>query len=154
MGQANADDIRLFFDDRAAAREKAALDRDGVLSREPDTLVESWSSLLSAEDAGALTPEFASYLVRCGRDGLAPGDQGWWDDGCAHLAPWGFSLDAIRVPVQLWHGRKDQFVPVQHGEWLAGRIPGVDARLTESDGHLTLALYRVPEVHAWLLDQR
>jgi pimeloyl-ACP methyl ester carboxylesterase len=90
-------------------------------------------------------------MVTCLKDGLAPGDQGWWDDGVAHIAPWGFTFDAIQVPVQVWHGAHDKFVPFQHGQWLSEHIPGVDAHLTDTDGHLTLLVDRVPEVHAWLL---
>ena len=56
----------------------------------------------------------------------------------AHSGPWGFELSAISVPVLLLHGRQDQFVPFGHGEWLAAHIPGVEARLTDNDGHLTL----------------
>lgn len=54
------------------------------------------------------------------------------------------------VPVQLWHGFHDRFVPFQHGRWLAEHISGVDAHLRETDGHLTL-LNRLPEIYEWLL---
>ena len=76
----------------------------------------------------------------------------WWDDGIAHAGPWGFELAAIEVPVLLMHGRQDQFVPFGHGQWLAARIPGVDVRLLDDDGHLTLITNRMGEVHAWLAD--
>ena len=50
----------------------------------------------------------------------------------------GLRAGSIRTPVLLYHGRQDRFVPYATGEWLAGQIPGVQAELTDDDGHLTL----------------
>ena len=109
-------------------------------------------SLLSPTDAAVLTGELAGYLAYSLQEGLAPGGQGWWDDGLAEAGPWGFELAQISVPVLLLHGRQDLFVPFAHGQWLAAHIPGVEARLLDDDGHLTLLEHRVGEVHAWLAD--
>jgi pimeloyl-ACP methyl ester carboxylesterase len=153
MGELNADDTRLFLRDREAARAKLDADREQVLGASAAELVKGLQTLLSPTDAAALNDGLADFLVYCDREGLAPGNEGWWDDGVAHSTPWGFELSAISVPVLLMHGRQDQFVPFGHGQWLAERIPGVEARLFDHDGHLTLLTNRVPEVHAWLKER-
>ncbi len=149
MGQDNVDDTRLFLTDEAAARAKTDKDREELLATSPDDAARGIESLLTPTDAAVLRGELAEYLVSSAQDGLAPGSQGWWDDNCL-IRPWGFALADIAVPVLLLHGRQDMFVPFGHGEWLAAHIPGVEARLLDDDGHLTLLQNRVPEVHAWL----
>ena len=153
MGQDNVDDFKLLQRDEKAARAKLETEREEMLAVSADDLAELLKTLLTPVDAAALTGEFAEYLTWTGREGLAPGSQGWWDDGMAHASPWGFELSAIRVPVLLMHGRQDQFVPFGHGQRLAPRIPGVEARLLDRDGHLTLETNRIGEVHAWLADR-
>jgi len=152
MGERNVQDIQLFLDDPAAARVQSRADREEMLQSTPDQLFASLETLLSPVDAEVFTSSTAEFLCASYAIGLAPGDEGWWDDGVAEMGPWGFDLDDIRVPLQLWHGRHDQFVPFAHGVWLSEHIPGVDARLTDMDGHLTLGANRVPEVHAWILE--
>ena len=152
MGERNVQDIQLFLDDPAAARVQSRADREEMLQSTPDQLFASLETLLSPVDAEVFTSSTAEFLCASYAIGLAPGDEGWWDDGVAEMGPWGFDLDDIRVPLQLWHGRHDQFVPFAHGVWLSEHIPGVDARLTDVDGHLTLGANRVPEVHAWILE--
>jgi len=153
MGELNADDTRLFLRDREAARAKLDADREQVLGASAAEVISGLQTLLSPTDAAALNDGLADFLVYCDREGLAPGSQGWWDDGVAHATPWGFELSAISVPVLLMHGRQDQFVPFGHGQWLAEHIPGVEARLLDHDGHLTLLTNRIPEVHGWLKER-
>jgi pimeloyl-ACP methyl ester carboxylesterase len=151
MGQDNVDGIELYLADPDAAREKGREIWTETMAVTAGQLTESLKTLLSDVDAAVLTGEFADYLVRCMQDGLGPGEQGWWDDGVAHMEPWGFELSSIRTPVKVWHGREDHFVPFQHGQWLAEHIPGAESSLSETDGHLTLLVDRVNEVHDWLI---
>lgn len=159
MGQENVDDIKLQLADPEAAKRKLVLDRDGVLSMTEDQVggyaaddEQGFASLVSPEDAAAMGAGLGTWWLRSMQLGLRSGDAGWWDDGVAHFGDWGFALDGIDVPVQLWHGRHDKFVPFQHGEWLAQNIPGVDAHLTDDDGHMTL-FFKLRSIHAWLLSQ-
>lgn len=153
MGQENVDDFKLMMEDPAAAWAKAEKDREGMLSVSAADLHTQFATLLTPTDAAVMTGQVAEYLSLCVKDGLAPGVEGWTEDGKAMAEPWGFSVTDIAVPVLLMHGREDQFVPFGHGEWLAARIPGVDARLLDHDGHLTLTESRIGEVHDWLLSR-
>lgn len=153
MGQDNADDARLLLTDEKAARAKVDKDREEFLAASASDLAQAVKSLLTPTDAAVLTGELAEYLAYANHEGLAPGSQGWWDEGLAHIRPWGFELSEISVPVLLMHGREDRFVPFNHGQWLAAHVPGVEARLLDNDGHLTLLEHRVAEVHAWLSDR-
>ena len=153
MGEENVDDFRLFLTDEAAARAMTDKDREELLATSPEDAAKAIESLLTPTDAAALRGELAEYLTASQQAGLAPGIEGWFDDNCT-VRPWGFDLADITVPVLLLHGRQDMFVPFGHGEWLAAHIPGVEARLLDDDGHLTLLQNRVPEVHAWLSDHQ
>jgi pimeloyl-ACP methyl ester carboxylesterase len=153
MGQENVDDFKLMLKDPAAARAKVEKDREAMLSVSAEDLHTQFATLLTPTDAAVLTGELAEYLTFCVQDGLAPGAEGWAEDGRAMAEPWGFSVADITVPVLVMHGREDQFVPFGHGKWLAARIPGAEARLLDHDGHLTLLQSRIGEVHAWLLSR-
>jgi len=153
MGEDNVEDFRLTLTDEAAARDRLEKEREEMIAAAPDELAEVLKSVLTPTDAAVLTGDVAEYMAYTHREGLAPGGQGFWDDGRAFAVGWGFDLADISVPVLLMHGRQDQFVPFGHGEWLAAHIPGVEARLLDHDGHLTLLANRVGEVHSWLAER-
>ena len=153
MGELNVQDTKLQLEDKAAALTKAQADREEMLGEDAAGLTQQFKTLLSPVDAAVMSGELGEYLVDCFRSGLAPGAEGWWDDAEAHLAPWGFDVTAIRTPVLLMHGRHDRFVPFAHGQWLAAHIPGVEAMLSDEDGHLTLTAHHLERLHSWLVER-
>jgi pimeloyl-ACP methyl ester carboxylesterase len=150
MGESNVEGFKLFFSDPEASRRDLREGREEILAATPEQFAEELESLLSPVDAEVLTGDLARWLTETHKVALSAGDQGWWDDGAAKLTSWGFDLRDIRVPVKIWHGHQDRFVPVQHGQWLAASIPGAEADISDRDGHLTM-IGRIGEIHDWLL---
>jgi len=151
MGQDNLDEFGAVLAGEEKLRSYLVEQRDAMLAGSPDAVAETLRSLLCPPDLAVLTGEVASSLHAQVEAGIADSIEGWVEDDFVFLHPWGFELADIRVPVQVWHGVQDQFVPVAHGRWLAERIPGAETRIYEEDGHLTLQLARIGDVHAWLL---
>jgi pimeloyl-ACP methyl ester carboxylesterase len=111
-----------------------------------EQVLESLGDLVSEPDAAVLTGEYADFAAASIRDALRPGIWGWFDDDVALLGDWGFDVSDIQVPVTLWHGREDRFVPLAHGAWLADHVGGAGAHLLDGHGHLSLALAHFPEI--------
>ena len=151
MGQANVDDIKLMLSDEKAALARLPEDRAGVLALTPENLQQNMASLMSEAEKRFHSAEFTEWIVNGMHAGLAHSADGWWDDGMASLKPWGFEVQGIRVPMQVFHGRPDKFVPFGHGQWLAANIPTAEAHLSDEDGHGSVVQRYVPQHHAWLL---
>ena len=121
-----------------------------LLGQDPEVMAEHMSTLLSGPDREVFTGSFGEQLAQIMQDSLRTGFFGWLDDDLAFVKSWGFNPSAIKVPVQIWQGEQDLMVPFSHGQWLAQAIPQADVHLSANDGHLTVWVNRVPEVHAWL----
>jgi len=151
MGESNIEEFGAALKSREALEAFVEADAPGMLSADPDMLLEGLRSLLSPVDAEVLTGDFVVNLINNIREGILQRRDGWIDDDIAFIKPWGFDLSEIQIPVMLMHGVQDRFVSASHGKWLAKQIPGVDSRILPDDGHITLVVNRVPEVHSWLL---
>lgn len=118
-----------------------------VLQASPADLTEAMGGLLTPVDQAALDDTYAEWLAETFRRAGAQGVVGVRDDGLACVAPWGFDLASITVPVAVWQGREDAMVPYSHGAWLAEHVPGARAHLFDDEGHLSLVA-RLDEVLA------
>jgi pimeloyl-ACP methyl ester carboxylesterase len=151
MGQDNLDEFGAAVEGEEPLRAYLEGEAAGLADITGDAIGAGLESLLPEVDLAVLTGDYADHLAAGLRTAVSQGVDGWLDDDLAFVKPWGFDLAEIRIPVLLYQGDHDLMVPPTHGAWLAQHIPGVDARLTADDGHLTLDARRVPEVHEWLL---
>ena len=152
MGESNIEEFGALLDGEPALRAFIEHEAGEMRGADPAGLVAVLETLLGAADRAVLSEELANELLQGIAHGLTDGIDGWLDDDFAFFRPWGFDVSTIDRPVLLLHGSDDRFVPMAHGQWLADRVPGVEARLTgDEDGHLTLIALRVKEVHEWLL---
>ena len=122
-----------------------------MASARPDQIVESIATLVSPVDREVLDGAIGEYWSECLQVAFREGTAGWVDDDFAFLRPFGFELAEISIPMLIVHGVQDRFVPVDHGRWLAGAITGAEAWVDDDEGHLTLLVNRVGDVHDWLL---
>lgn len=97
-----------------------------------------FATLMSPVDVEAFDAGMGAYHLAGSGHGVRHGTDGWRDDDLAFMAPWGFDVGSIAVPLALWHGRQDMMVPFTHGEWLAERLPRVRAHLIDDQGHMSL----------------
>ena len=150
---ANREDIELLRADRELWEQRGRSDRDEMLGMTATDLADAWSEGISPGDGELLHASFGAWLHRAIRVGIEPTADGWIDDSLAFDIPWGVDPAAIAVPVKVWHGADDRFVPVEHGRWLAAHIPGAEADFRDGDGHLGVAALRIGDVHEWLARQ-
>jgi pimeloyl-ACP methyl ester carboxylesterase len=150
MGQLNIEEFGLALE--GPEKLEPYLEREAAEFRQatPEQIKDVLASVLPPVDAAVLTGERAEHVKRNFDRAIAPGIVGWRDDDIAFTKPWGFELSEIRVPTLLWQGVQDKMVPVAHARWLAERIPGVEAHISEEDGHLSISVGRLGEIYDWL----
>jgi pimeloyl-ACP methyl ester carboxylesterase len=72
-------------------------------------------------------------------------------DAEIYAKPWGFSLEEVRVPVRLWHGKKDRTFSFRLAEQIATRLPNCEFHLVDDAGHYSLPIRHTHEILADLL---
>lgn len=150
MDESYREEVRVFFEDRQAAREKFRTEATEMFGRLSisDNWLAAWGDRALQDEAHG--QEAADYLAAEFRDGWTNGDAGWWDDWSAFLTSWGFELADVRAPVILWHGLADTKCPPAHSRWLAAQIQNISAHYPELDDHTNVEDNNRGAALAWL----
>jgi pimeloyl-ACP methyl ester carboxylesterase len=117
-----------------------------LFRRWPEMLVRATSGPASSADAeimkrpDVLSAYLASYRRAPSTTALAAAQ-----DFALFTRYWGFRLEEITSPIDVWHGDADRNVPVSHGRHQAEMIPQARMHECPGEGHL-LALDRLEEI--------
>jgi pimeloyl-ACP methyl ester carboxylesterase len=139
MDPINVEEFGWALEGEATLTRELRREADDILARlEADPLALFADIELSESDRAVLDDRAATELRRKSlRESLAQGVCGWVDDDLAFLAPWGFDLADVRVPVEIRYGASDVLVPAAHGAWLAEHVPHAIVTVDHESGHLS-----------------
>jgi pimeloyl-ACP methyl ester carboxylesterase len=93
-------------------------------------------------------PDLALAFVR---EALRQGAEGCVLDYRIFGDPWGFSLEEIKVPVQIWEGSDDRTGPPGYRAFLQRHIAGATVSVVPGEGHLSLLPHQAPAIFDALL---
>jgi pimeloyl-ACP methyl ester carboxylesterase len=153
MGDENVEELGLA--EQGADQLLPFLEREAeeIRGSTPEDLLRILGDLVSEPDRAFLSGDYAEESLAGLQNALSNGVLGWLDDDLAFIRPWGFDLDSISVPVSIWQGREDRFVPITHGEWLAEHVRRARSHLLENEGHISVSRHRYGDVLDELLAQ-
>lgn len=152
MGEDNVEEFSLAVANHGGLAEFLAAGRDEMFHLDAEAWANSARSLICDADFEAIKGEAGVALIEASRHGLSNSMDGWFDDDLAFVAPWGFDLTEIGVPVLLVHGSDDRMVPVSHFHYLRSTLTSARTLLMEGEGHLSVVARTMDEVHHFLSD--
>jgi pimeloyl-ACP methyl ester carboxylesterase len=107
--------------------------------RWPERMLELAPRTFPAPDVEVLQrPEIRRLYVEDLRRSSSTAARAASQDFALFAKDWGFRLEDISVPVDIWHGDLDQSVPLAQGRIQAERIEGAKVHECQGEGHLLL----------------
>ena len=109
--------------------------------RNPERALERFAGMLADVDRELLmrdTPVRAGFLADLAAPAPTAARASALEFRC-FASDWGFPLEAVSVPVHVWHGSADRNVPVEHAAVIAARCPAARRHVVPGGGHLLLA---------------
>lgn len=112
------------------------------LRRWPEAVLRAATKRLPASDAALLErDDVRTAFFDDAHRASATTAQAATQDFVLFVRDWGFRLQDVAVPCHLWHGDADRNVPIGHGRFMAGRIPGAVLHECPGEGHFLYVDY-------------
>jgi pimeloyl-ACP methyl ester carboxylesterase len=100
----------------------------------------------AAERACMELPEQKQHILAGLAEALRPGTRGVAHEVSLYVRPWGFHLEEIAFPVQLWQGEEDVNTPLAMGRYMAQAMPNCKPHFIPGEGHQSLLVHHRNEI--------
>jgi pimeloyl-ACP methyl ester carboxylesterase len=105
--------------------------------KNPDSILSLFSEMCASDKTVLDQPNVKRLFEQTVIETFRQGTRGAAHDLKIEARPWGFSLDEINLPVNVWHGESD-VVPIKQAHILAESIPNARGKFFPNEGHLII----------------
>lgn len=98
-------------------------------------LDEAISGMIEADRVILGDPALRAVMIANAAEMYRQGNGGVYDEAICLARPFGFPIGGVTVPVRIWHGVRDQVVPVGMGRYLERNIRTAVATYYPREGH-------------------
>jgi len=110
---------------------------------------ESFAEMCAADQDVLSEPGLRQQMIDNSTELYRQGGRGIYDEALVLARRWGFAPRDIGVPVHIWHGERDEVVPVAMARFMAREMPTARPSFYPDEGH-HLLYRRWPEILATL----
>ncbi|MEO0498882.1 MAG: alpha/beta hydrolase [Pseudomonadota bacterium] len=106
-------------------------------TRRPELFLRLLKGAVSPPDQRVLDrPDVARVFSAMEKEAFRQGSRGPALDAYLAYSDWGFDIASNRIPIHMWLGDEDIFVPKDMGQYIARTVPQMNAHWITSAGHL------------------
>jgi pimeloyl-ACP methyl ester carboxylesterase len=107
-----------------------------TIMKSPKSFAKMFNSSLCTSDKEIFAhPDFQYLFMRDFQELFRHGAKGPAYDAQTVYKKWGFNLSDINIPIEVFHGSADKFVPIKFSEYLARNAKKVHINEVEGQGH-------------------
>lgn len=112
-----------------------------TMLKKPDVLMGQMQKKLPPADQKILeNQKMREMMINSTLEAFRQGIDGPADEMKLLMRPWGFNLNKIKVPVNIYHGDADTQVPIAHASIYADCIPNAHFEKIAGEGHLSIVV--------------
>jgi pimeloyl-ACP methyl ester carboxylesterase len=110
-----------------------------LITEHPEQLVDQETD--PGDEAFLADPTERESFIASMRESVRQGAEAFAPAYVAQVAPWGFRLEDIPIPVHVWAGANDRTTPPERMRLVAEKIPQVEFTVWPDVGHAGVAKY-------------